>query len=78
MNYTPDLTEVYVKLKQIHYALELVIDDLHESLKRPLNVERMILDKQLFLQQQEEIWNCAKMLEEIAPEECQPDLLQFW
>lgn len=78
MNYTPDLTEVYVKLKQIHYALELVIDDLHESLKRPLNVERMILDKQLFLQQQEEIWNCAKMLEEIAPEECQPDLLQVW
>lgn len=73
---TPDLAEVYIKLKQIHYAMELTIDDLHECLKLPqCYAERMNLDKQLFLQQQDEIWNCAKMLEQIDPEECSPNLL---
>lgn len=73
---TPDLAEVYIKLKQIHYAMELVIDDLHDCLKHPqCHAERLTLDKQLFIQQQDEIWTCAEMLEQIDPKECQADLL---
>ena len=76
---TPDLTEVYMKLKQIHYAMDLAIDDLHDCLKYPQgHAERIALDKQLIIQQQEEVWRCSKMLEQIAPEDCLPDLLYAW
>ncbi|MBQ6401164.1 MAG: hypothetical protein IJI20_02635 [Firmicutes bacterium] len=77
VTYTPELADVYGSLLTVQQTMDLTLESMHSCLKPDIvshSIEELRADRLVLFHQLCEISDCIKMLEQIDPKECSPDL----